>query len=751
MRRTCARLVNLYFITTVYATFVLGDISAAQTAQSAISTNAESSELAEVVVTAQRKAQNIQEVPISITAISPATIDSLHLDTIDQIGVITTGLVFETGYSWPQTYIRGIGAVLPNPGLENPVALYADGSYVARGNGTLFDLLDMSSVQVLKGPQGTLYGHNASGGAILLNTADPTHVSEGSATLEGGNYDHVLGQVVTNVPVSETFALRFAVQYKHDSGYIDDVATGNHIYGDEGYDIRAKAKWDPSDALSAILTVENIHEIMESAADAKNASQAPLCVACSLGATEPAGFYQISDDFEKPFTTESTNVNVRLQYDAGPLKYESISDMRYMRTTASADSDQSSLPLFAYDELDIGGNTFDENLQVSSSFTGIANFLAGVQYIHDSAINSADLYGAALGVPYVPYPAVPNFPNNTQNVITKSYAAFAEMYIKPIDKLTITLGGRYTKDIRDINSEETPLAVSIFNPGGPTNYAQSYSDHKLTPRAVVAYDFGATNVYASYTQGFKAGGFTTIAFAPQANTIQPETINSYEVGAKFLSNDRRVSLNVDAFRYDYSDVQVAVVNVTTGGQLVTNAASAVGKGAEADLQFQALDWLRVSGGGAYLDARYTNYPNGLVYLIARNAQGEPLGYVTSTENLTGDPLTRSPKWSGYLSSDARASLSDGFVGRLSGVLHYTTGYDFYPDAGGESQADRQHPYALVNLSGGVGPRSGGYEVGFYIDNLTDRKYYTLIATGAFGVATNAAPPITYGLRLKMKF
>ena len=750
MRRTGSILSNLCLVTVACGT-VVGDIASAETAQSDAVTSAESSELAEVIVTAQRKTQSIREVPIAITAILPATIEHLHIDSVDKIGVITTGLVFETGYSWPQTYIRGIGAVLPTPGLENPVSLYVDGSYVARGNGTLYDLLDMTSVQVLKGPQGTLYGHNASGGAILLNTADPTHVSEGSAALEVGNYGHVSGQFWTNVPVSDTLALRFAVQYKRDSGYIENVATGNHIYGDDGYDIRAKAKWDPSDAFSAILTVENVHQIMESIADAKNASQAPLCVACGFGATEPPGFYQISDDFEKPFTTESTNVNLRLQYRTESLKYESTSNMRYMRTTASADSDQSALPLFAYDELDIGGNTFDENLQVSSSFNGIANFLAGAQYIHDSGINSADLYGAALGVPYVPYPAVPNFPNNTQNIITRSYAAFAEIYIKPIDKLTITAGGRYTKDTREINSEETPLAVSIFNPGGPTHYAQSYSDHKVTPRAVVAYDFGHTNLYASYTQGFKAGGFTTIAFTPQANTINPETINSYEIGAKFLSENRRLSLNVDAFRYDYSNVQVAVVNVTTGGQLVSNAASAVGKGAEADLNFQALDWLRVSGGGAYLDARYTKYPNGLVYVIARNAQGAPLGYATSLEDLSGDPLTRSPKWSGYISSDVQVPLGNSFVGRLSGVLHYTTSYDFYPDAGGESRADRQNPYALVNLSGGIGPRSGAYEVGFYIDNLTNRKYYTLIATGAFGVATNAAPPTTFGLRLKMKF
>ena len=132
----------------------------------------------DIIVTAQRRAQNLRDVPISITAISPATVENLNMRTIDKIATVTPGLVLDTGYGQPQTYIRGIGSQIPTPGLESPVAVYVNGAYTPRGYGTLFDLLDLAAVQVLKGPQGTLYGHNASGGTILLTTNDPTHQLE---------------------------------------------------------------------------------------------------------------------------------------------------------------------------------------------------------------------------------------------------------------------------------------------------------------------------------------------------------------------------------------------------------------------------------------------------------------------------------------------------------------------------------------------------------------------------------------------
>jgi iron complex outermembrane receptor protein len=650
----------------------------------------------EVVVTAQRQVQQERYVPITMTAISPQKMEDAHLVSIESIGAVTPGLIFEAGNGFPQSYIRGIGANYVTPGLENPVALYVDGAYVPRGAGTFFGLMDMASVEVLKGPQGTLYGRNASGGAILMNTADPTDEYSVRTTAEYGSYDHFLGEAVVNIPVDDTLALRFAGRYYTDGGYQKDVTTGDHLKGDHGEDLRAKALWTPNDAFSALLTLEYSHDNSNSLSDGRTSSPPPLCVTA----------------------------------------------YRDLFGTTSEDNDMSALPLFVF-QSGFGGKTFSEDAQVSSAYDSWFNFLAGVQYIHDDGRDFAHLMGLGLGIPYGNTPA-----RTDQDVLTKSFAAFAEVYIKPMDRMTITLGGRYSSDDRGIDTTINPVAQAVFNPGGATTFSQKVSYDKFTPRAVVAYDTGPVNLYASYTQGFRAGGFNTPSFAPQATPIDPEKINSYEVGAKYVSDDERLHLNVAAFKYNYKDVQVTAVDVTTGGQIINNAGAAVGSGGEADLAYAANDWLSLTGGVAYLDAHYTDYPNALIYVET------PLGYATQFADLKGKPLPRSPKWSGYIGGNLVAPLGDTFSDfsfRLTPTLHFTSKYDFYPDAGGQSQADRQKSLALLDITGGFTPPSGAYEIGFYVNNAFGKKYFTSISTGSFGADEFVAKPRTYGIRVTANF
>jgi iron complex outermembrane receptor protein len=697
----------------------------------------------EVVVTAQRQQQQERYVPITMTAISPLKMEDAHLVSLESIGAVTPGLVFEAGNGFPQSYIRGVGANYVTPGLENPVALYVDGAYVPRGAGTFFGLMDMGSVEVLKGPQGTLYGRNATGGAILMNTADPTDEYSVRATAEYGSFDHFLGEAVVNVPVSDTFSLRFAGRYYTDGGYQKDVTTGDHLKGDHGGDIRGKALWTPNEAFSALLTVEYLRDNSNSLSDGRTSSPPPLCAACGIpGGNANVGFYQTASDFEAPYISHSFSANLNLKYHIGDLNFQSVTAYRDLFGTTSEDNDMSALPLFVF-QSGFGGKTFSEDAQVSSAYTGWLNFLAGLQYIHDDASDFAHLMGLGLGIPYGNTPA-----RTDQGVTTKSFAAFAELYIKPMERMTITLGGRYSSDDRSIDTMINPVAQAIFNPAGTPNFSQKVSYTKFTPRAVVAYDTGNTNLYASYTQGFRAGGFNTPSFAPQAAPINPETINSYEVGAKFVSDDERLHLNLAAFKYDYKDVQVTAVDVTTGGQIINNAGAAEGKGGEADVAYAASDWLTLSGGLAYLDAYYTNYPNALIYVET------PVGYATQFADLKGKPLPRSPRWSGYVGANFITPLGDalgGYTFRLAPTLHFSSKYDFYPDAGGQSQADRQKSLALFDVTGGFQPPSGNYEIGFYVNNAFGEKYYTSISTGSFGADQFVAKPRTYGVRISANF
>jgi iron complex outermembrane receptor protein len=484
-----------------------------------------------------------------------------------------------------------------------------------------------------------------------------------------------------------------------------------------------------------------MHNEAISAAPGRQLATGVYCLACNLGSVTPSGFYQVNNDVEQDRPTHSYDADLRLQYVAGPLTFQSITAYRELIDTSGTDVDTSELPLFQFHGI-YGGKTYSEDAQVSSQFKGMFDFLAGIQYVSDHGIALNKLSGLAFGAPYDVVPGL----QPDQKVLTESYAGFAEAYFRPINRLTVTLGGRYTRDHRKISSTISPDAIAAFNPGGPSNFSQTVSYNKFTPRAVIAYDAGLVNLYASYTKGFKAGGFNTPSFAPQTVPIRPENMESYEVGAKFTSADRRIRLNTAVFRYSDKDVQVSTLDLIKGGQVFTNASSARGRGVELEVNYSANRFLEISAGGDYLDAIYTSYPNATVY------DASPGGYVNGVEDLSGTPLPRSPRWSGFLAPNLEAPLGQsGFVARLSPVIRYTTGYDFEPGAGGPPGYDRQRPLALLSLSAGIKPSSGRYEIGFYADNLLNRRYYDLIVTGNFGVAGYVARPRTYGARLRVKF
>jgi iron complex outermembrane recepter protein len=166
---------------------------------------------------------------------------------------------------------------------------------------------------------------------------------------------------------------------------------------------------------------------------------------------------------------------------------------------------------------------------------------------------------------------------------------------------------------------------------------------------------------------------------------------------------------------------------------------------ELDLDQQVQDWISISGGGAYLKAFYADYPHAAIFVPTAG------GYANGVADLAGTRVPRAPKWTGFLSPNIHAPVGGGFTARLSAVLHYTSSYDFEPDGGGPDHNDQQRSLLLVNVSGGLGPESGKYEVGFYVDNLADRQYYNLIVTGNFGAAGYVAMPRTYGVRVKARF
>ncbi|WP_157219348.1 TonB-dependent receptor [Flavisphingomonas formosensis] len=719
--------------------------------------NAPVRDTGEIVVTAQRRSESAQKVPIAITAVGPQQVQQLNLRTIENIQSVTPNLTFNTGYGFAQLFIRGVGSNFTTAGLENAVATYVDGAYLERASGVIFDLLDVGSVQVLKGPQGTLYGRNATGGAILINTADPTDKFKIQGTAEYGRFNHVLTDLVVNVPLTDTLSARFAGRYKRDGAYVYNVATDSKIGKTRSWDVRGKLKWQPADDLTAVLTVEHSN-VRTPILPEHQVLDAPYCLACAVvpGARggSSLGYFQTDLDFIGQPTVKATSANLRIKYNSGMVNVESVTNYRNQKEVARSDQDYSRGDFFAY-TAPTGGKTYSQDLTVSTQSGSWWDILMGASYLYDDGYYSLIADGAAFRT------VIPGIlPTAFNGVKTTSVSAFAELSVSPIRRLKLTAGGRYTYDHKKLDGRTNVAGNLVFAGGsGVLNFGADSSFRSFTPRFVIAYDADILNLYASYSEGFKAGGFTAPAFTT-LDPVLPENIKNYEVGAKFVSPDRKLRVNLAAFYYRYSNIQVTIVDVVrSGGGVIRNAAAARGKGVELDSSFQATPWLQIFGGGSYLRARYRKFENASLAGPV-DAAGNPVpvgspnavGLGSVVEDLSGFPLNRAPKWTGFAGFTMRLPVWNDWRADLSGVVRYSAKFDHVPGAGGPLRLDREPAYTVANLSGSIGPGDDHYRLGFYVDNLFNERYSLGRQTSApFGAYTAPARPRTYGVRASFSY
>ena len=729
----------------------------------------------EIIVTAQRRSERLQDVPIAVTAVSPQQIEDLNLVTVKDVQLITPGLTFESGYNYAQPFIRGVGTSNPTPGIESAVATYVDGAYVTRAIAGLTDMFDMAGVQVIKGAQGTLWGRNATGGALLYTTADPVlNETSVSGTAEYGNYEHIVGEAVINVPLADTVAARLGVRSSTQDGYITNVLNGDKLGWRDSTNVRGKVKWAATDRLTAVVTGEYYNADDFHNALAERAS-APYCTGCLFVEAPPppvSGFYDVAQpDTARPFRTTETSGNVRLTYTGDTYDINSVTAYRHDKTSVTVNQGFASFPLFDYGAVN-GGTTWGEELQVTSKWDGMFNTLVGLSYNHDYSYDTTLISGAAFAELAE---AVGEYPFARDEIVTESVAGFAELYVTPVDRLELTFGGRYTVDDREVTGEENQAAnLALAPPGTPAEFVRDAKFYRFTPRIVAAYDFDQVNVYASWNRGFKAGGFNTPTFAPPP-VIAPELIDNYEIGAKYVSADRRLRVNVASFYYSYSDIHVYTVSNEAGGPNLENAAKATGYGGELDGSYQIAPWLNVFGNVAYLHMEYDSYPDASVVYpcpgpdtgtygpvcqqepTEDNPDGDPMmGLVQGNADLKGETPPRAPRFTGSLGFDVHIPLGDAWTAHFNAVARHSSRYDFYPAAGGPLDNDYQPAYTIVNVTGylkptGVGDNALGlsdYRLGFFINNATDEKIYALRTTSAgFGIADQVVEPITYGIRL----
>jgi iron complex outermembrane recepter protein len=675
--------------------------------------------LQEITVTAQRRSEPLQNVPIAVTALDMKDIQDKGLNgPLDLAGIVPNLTIMKSGPSILNPFIRGVGEIAGGPNDEPSVATYVDGVYIASPSAAAtLSFNNIERIEVLKGPQGTLFGRNATGGVIQIVTRDPSHTPEFDGSIEYANYDEKKINAYLTAGLNPWIATDFAAFYDDQSrGYGHDFTTGSPTFIHKDYALRSKTLMTPNDATEIRLTADY------SRTWASSPFQLAQGVVGIDGVTTYPGRYNTDNDVDMINRVNQYGASIRLDEDLGAVRLASISSYRHNDVFFTFDQDMTPVPLVPVYLTEFQENVSQE-LQLLSSPQSPVDWLVGAFYYNSKAGEDPV---TIKGLAAAPLP----FENIIATQHTVSESIYGQASVELLPRLKGTLGLRGTNETQSVDGEFASVGGILAGP-----FHQSSKFDKLTWRLALDYQFSQdVHGYVSDNRGVKSGGYNL--FTPQGPGYRPETLDAYEVGLKTEMFDRHVRLNVAAFYYDYRDIQVST---TVAGAVTTqNAAKAQMYGMDADLQVVATDRLTFSGGLGLLNARYQDFPNAVTY-------GAQPGPIVVVANARGNATPLAVPVTASLTASYKIPVSTGNV-----LLSAT---EIYNDSSFKDTANRlRYPsYALLNGSIAWAPADEHLGVRVWIKNATNATYYVDRYETSFGDIQQQAPPRTYGVTVSTKF
>ncbi|RIK94254.1 MAG: hypothetical protein DCC73_06740 [Proteobacteria bacterium] len=717
-------------IATSFAALCLGLAGPAWAAE------AETLGIEEVIVTAERREESLQKVPIAITAFSAEQFNRSGLQTTVDLQYRTPGLVFTTNAALGQPYIRGIGTDIINVGTDPSVAVHVDGLYQTRATASVQDLFDIERVEVVKGPQGTLYGRNATGGAINILTKEPSNELEASGDFLYGNYDKVRARGMVNVPIMEDkVALRVSGFIANRDGYTRDILRNVRVDDEDVWAVRGKLRMELSEDVSLSLSADHMIERSTRNLAPKVNPNLPSPARDLFGAviSQHPRIVQYNNDL---FTNlDHTTFTAHLEWDLGDVIFKSITGYTHAKNDIELDIDGTEID-FTWDIENENDKVFSQEFQLASANNEKLQWVVGAFYLHEKAEQHFQIFITPLAA-NIDYPVVNR---------VDAYALFGQGSYNVSEKLRLTAGLRYSYEKKDadfLNIITDPFGLLTGVPGGGVFVSQSSPNESWkawTPKFGIDYFVNDdVMLYVSATRGFKSGGFNLLGSGEQ---FEPEYIWSYEAGFKSMLLEQRLRLNVAAFYYDYTDLQVNRFNPATGGATtsVTNAASAEVKGLEAEVLALLAKGLELDMGIAVLDAKYKDF------LSANPDAPDPF----VDQDLSGNTLPRSPKFS--LSAGLQYTHDIGNYGSvtLRGEAKYQSHIWF--DQFNSSDVEEDN-YTLLNAFMTFESQDDRWRVQVYGRNLTDKLYRQSVirATSLIGTLDFWGAPRTYGLEVGFRY
>ncbi len=743
--------------------------------------------VAEIIVTANRRAQNQQDVPVAVSAVTAELAQKLGVSDIATLTNVVPGFTFNRQSSGAQPFIRGVGNQSATIGNEPSVAMFVDDVYIPTSNAAIFEFNNIDSVEVLKGPQGTLFGRNATGGVVHVHTRDPS-LTETSANIElgYGNYETITAKALVNLPVSDNVALNVAAyQVNQGDGWGHDIYTGSDLFTRRAWGLRGKLLFQLGDRTELLLSGGYNYQKGTQGMSFRTVEG----FAGRAGITPEqagAGFYDgmtgIGDYYKAKFAMGSA----KLTHDFGGVRLVSLTaytdtknpnhyDISAHRGNLTADYRQEEW-------------AFTQEVQLLSQESSKLQWIVGAFYLKDAALFDGVFTGTGPAARTVNGganlgPAIPvgRYSSSHARQKTESISAFGQASLEILPKLTATLGLRYTSDKRSIGDNGGEFGII----GGPQLLASgpfpdSRRFNKLTGRFSLDYKINDDiMIYGAFNRGFKSGVYSTSSYNSSTTgviaAVQPETLDAWSGGFKSEWFDRMVRFNAEGFYYKISNAQLQNNLTNQAGTEIRNAGKSRLYGFEAELTVQPTAELTIMGSISVVDGKYTTFPGGPTYFPqAPNAQipipqgcasnplifppggggpiyptaaGTPLLPVPGGCDLSGNKTLQTIPFSSNVSVIYSIPLSSGSVDLSANWLH-TDPYYFEPD---NNPYTRQGKVDLLN--GAITWNTGdGLGIRLWANNLTNKKYYSYIAnSGSSGVKGSPAAPRTYGVTLTGRF
>jgi iron complex outermembrane recepter protein len=718
-----------------------------------------SQELEEVIVSATRRQESAQAVPISITAISADSLGKAGISGVKELQFVTTGLQIANRSAAFVPYIRGIGTLDVAAGQETAVAVYIDGVYLSSVWGTNMSFSGIDRVEVLKGPQGTLFGRNATGGLIHIITKDPSHETKFNGSVSYGNYNTVGGKFYATTGITNNLAADFSAYYENQNDtYGRNVLPGGpELIGTRDYGARSKWLWNIDDANKLTFAIDYSRR-RGGQGDDRALNPGSVSNFGPLGTfTALPNPQDVQLNFPVFHDVKAYGAAATYEHKFAGVNFKSITAYRGVKGRGNFDNDGLPAPIVNVENR-FSNKTFTEEIQfLSNDDKAKVSWIAGAFFMHDT--NGYDRPGGLLlsGAAFIdalgPGSGFTAF-GFSHEVKTTSYAVFAEGTFKLTDATRLIAGARWINDKKEISGgteiytgtgaftgiDPTFAVFSPFAPNSPAGTGPGTATWKKpTFRLALNHDLTAKSmIYTSYNRGFRSGAYNTVSVSGTA--VNPESVDAFEIGSKNTFLDNRLRFNIAAFHSNYKNLQIPVA--VGSNQFLFNVGKAKISGFEVEAEAAVSAMVTANLGLTYLHTKFDGEGRTLP-CTSQTAAGATVGFSCDP---TGNEMVRAPKTAINAGINFDTPISVGRLGANANVF-WTAKFFWEPD-----NRLIEPAYAVVNADVYWTDKSDRYTIKAYGKNLFDENYSSFsVAQAGLNDQHSAAPPRTYGLEFGFKF